>query len=244
VAATEGTGARNRYAWAAGIVFVLALAIETAVGAGLSLTDDDSAAKIARVLAEHHHRVVAVAAISVVYAAAFPIYVSRLHDLLRVEAGRPQVLGSLMLVSGFFFVALHATSDVGITGMLGAKVASYSAHHDPGVAYSLYLLTYAIDSVGDIFGSLFMFATGLLVLRSGLLPRWLGWGALLTAALLFVQAFGLGGVISDFGLVVDGIGFVLLLVFVLVSSVLGLMRGGAAQGPNSPPPPPLAAGEA
>ena len=73
------------------------------------------------------------------------------------------------------FVALHAVSDIGITGMLGAKVASFGARHDPGIAYALYLLTYALDSVGDVFGSLFALSTGLLILRSGVLPRWLGW---------------------------------------------------------------------
>ena len=36
--------------------------------------------------------------------------------------------------------------------------------------------------------------------------------------------FGLGGVISNFGLVLDLIGFLLLLIFVLASSVIGLVR--------------------
>jgi heme A synthase len=88
----------------------------------------------------------------------------------------------------------------------------------------LYLVTFALDSVGDVFGSLFLAATGLLVLESRTLPRWLGWLALLVGILFFVQGFGLGGVIATFGLVVDGIGFVLLLIFVLASSVMMLAR--------------------
>ena len=51
----------------------------------------------------------------------FPIYLSRLHHLLHGEPGRPRVLGSLVLAGGVLFVALHAVSDVGITGLLGAK---------------------------------------------------------------------------------------------------------------------------
>jgi hypothetical protein len=39
-----------------------------------------------------------------------------------------------------------------------------------------------------------------------------------------VQAFGLGGVIANFGLVLDLIGFLLFLIFVLASSVIGLTR--------------------
>jgi hypothetical protein len=42
---------------------------------------------------------------------------------------------------------------------------------------------------------------------------------------LFLQAFTLGGVIATFGVVVDIIGFVLLLVFVLASSAIVLRRG-------------------
>jgi heme A synthase len=67
-------------------------------------------------------------------------------------------------------------------------------------------------------------ATGLLVLRSGAVPRWLGWVSIAAGALLFVQGFGLGGVIATLGLVADGMGFVLLLVFVLASSIVRLGR--------------------
>jgi hypothetical protein len=55
-------------------------------------------------------------------------------------------------------------------------------------------------------------AAGVLVFRSGVLPRWLAWVSTVVAILLFLQAFGLGGVIAPFGMVLDLIGFVLLLV--------------------------------
>src|SRR5262249_6206381 len=152
-----------------------------------------------------------IACLSVIYAPAFVIYLSRLHELLRPHTAAAPGLGSLVLIGGVLFVSLHAVSDIAITGMLGAKVAAYSAQHDPGLSYSLYLLTFALASVGDVFGSLFLLATALLVLRSGVLPRWLGWLAIVAGSTLFLQAFGLGGVIGLFGLVLDLIGFVLLL---------------------------------
>jgi hypothetical protein len=135
-------------------------------------------------------------------------------------------LSTFVLVGGVLFVTLHSVSDIGITGMLGAKVAAYSVQRDPGLSYALYLTTFALDSVGDVLGSVFAVATGLLVLRTGVLPRWLGWVAALTGLLFFLQGFGLGGVIATFGLVLDLIAFVLLLVFVAVSSVV-LMAGDA-----------------
>jgi hypothetical protein len=45
--------------------------------------------------------------------------------------------------------------------------------------------------------------------------------------LFFLQGFGLGGVIATFGLGLDGKGFVLFLIFVLVSSVTFLRRESA-----------------
>ena len=95
------------------------------------------------------------------------------------------------------------------------------------MSYALYLVTYGLDSVGDVFGSLFAFAAGVLVIGSGVLPRWLGWVSILAGILFFLQGFGLGGVIASFGLVLDGIAFVLFVIFVLVSSVILLTRQNA-----------------
>jgi hypothetical protein len=121
-------------------------------------------------------------------------------------------------------VALHAVSDIGITGLVGAKLAAYGAHHDHSVSYSLHLTTYAFDSVADVFGSFFALATGLILLKSGVLPRWLGWMSIVAGLTFFLQAFGLGGVIASFGLVLDIIGFVLFLIFVFGSSIIFLRR--------------------
>jgi hypothetical protein len=224
VVAMRTAQAWERYAWVAGIVFIIALVAESVVATTIGLGQDDSAAKIASGLHEHRTRLLVIACLSVVYASMFVIYLCSLCNLLRGDTDRPRILGSLVLVGGVLFVTLHAVSDIGITGLLGAKLASFGFQHDPGIAYTLYLMTFALDSVGDVFGSLFAFAAGLLVIRSGALPRWLGRVLMLVGILLFLQGFGLGGVIATFGLVLDLIGFVLLLVVVLVSSVILLTR--------------------
>jgi hypothetical protein len=136
-----------------------------------------------------------------------------------------------VIAGGVIFVALHAVSDIGITGLVGAKLAAYGAQHDHSVSYSLYLTTYAFDSVADVFGSLFAVATGLIVLKSGVLPRWLGWTSIVAGLMFFLQAFGLGGVIASFGLVFDIIGFLLFLIFVLASSIIFLGRPTALSNP-------------
>ncbi|HEX4116255.1 MAG TPA: hypothetical protein VHY18_10320 [Solirubrobacteraceae bacterium] len=159
----------ERYAWLAGIVFVIALVAQIVVAIGVELSQNDSAAKIANGLHAHETRLIVIACLSVVYAVTFVIYLSALHNLVRGDTDRTRALGSLVLVGGVLFVTLHAVSDIGITGLVGAKLASYGAQHDPGVSYTLYLTTFALESVGDVFGSLFAFATGALVLSSALL---------------------------------------------------------------------------
>jgi hypothetical protein len=224
VAAARTSRAWERYAWVAGIVFVIALVAESVVATGVGLTQNDSATKIANALHDHREQQLVIAYLSVVYATAFLIYLCSLYNLLRGDTGQPRILALLVVVGGVLFAALHAVSDIGITGLLGAKLASFGSQHDPGIAYALYLITYALDSVGDVFGSLGAFATGLLVINSGVLPRWLGWVSILVGILFFLQGFGLGGVIASFGLVLDLIGFLLFLIFVLVSSVILLRR--------------------
>lgn len=226
---TWTSGVQARYLWLSGIVFVIALVAESVVGgAGVKLTQNDSPTKIASRLHEHRTLLLVLAYLSVVYAVTFAIYIWRLYDLLRQDAQRRWTIPVLVLIGGVLFVTLHAVSDIGITGLLGAKLATYASQHDPGLSYTLYLVTYALDSVGDVFGSVAAVAAGLLVIRSVVLPRWLGWCAIFAGCLFFLQGFGLGGVIAGFGLVLDLIGFVLFLIFVLVSSVILLRRGGEA----------------
>jgi hypothetical protein len=73
-----------------------------------------------------------------------------------------------------------------------------------------------------VFGSVFLIATGVLVIQSRVMPRWLAWIAVVSGTLLFLQGFGLGGVIGTYGLVLDLIGFVLFLLFVLLSSAIAI----------------------
>jgi hypothetical protein len=214
----------ERYAWAAGGLFVLALVAESVVATGVSLDQNDSAETVARGLLEHRTRLIVIACLSIIYAISFVIYLWRLHRLLHGLDNRARGIEFLAIGGGILFVTLHAISDIGITGLLGAKLAAYGAQHDHGLSYGLYLLTFALDSVGDIFGSLFAAAVGWTVLRTGVLPRILGWAMLAVAVLFVLQGFGLGGVISNFGLVLDLIGFLLLLIFIAASSVILMHR--------------------
>jgi hypothetical protein len=163
---------------------------------GFKLSQDDSAAKIAHSLDDRHTRLILVVSLSVLYAVGFVIWLTRLDDLLRRASNERRFFASWVLIGGVLFVALHSVSDIGIYALLAGKVASYAAQHDNGLAYSLYLLTYALDSVADVFASLLILAAGLQIFTARPLPRWLGWLAVAASPFLFLQAFGLGGVVG------------------------------------------------
>ncbi len=98
VAATRTSSAWERYAWVAGILYVIALVAVSVVdllGGGLS--QNASAAKIANTLHDHRGRLLVIACLSVVYAAMFLIYLAKLYDLLRRDTDRSRFLGSLVL---------------------------------------------------------------------------------------------------------------------------------------------------
>src|SRR5690242_3839386 len=82
------SSAWERYAWVAGIVFVVALVAESVVSAGVGVNQNDTAVKIASALYNTRGRQLVIAYLSVVYAAAFPIYLSRLSGLLRGDTAR------------------------------------------------------------------------------------------------------------------------------------------------------------
>jgi hypothetical protein len=216
--------ALERYVWIGGIVYVVALITESVISLGFKISQDDSAAKISNSLDDHHKRLILVFCLCILYVVGFVIYLTRLDHLLRRASNERRFFASWVLIGGVLFVTLHGVSDVGIYALLAGKVAAYSAQHDQGLAYTLYLLTYALDSVGDVFASLFMLGTGLLVFATRALPRWLGWIAVAATPFFFLQGFGLGGVVSSFGLTLDLIGFLLFLIFVLASSVIELTR--------------------
>jgi nucleoside recognition membrane protein YjiH len=219
--------ALERYAWIGGVLYVVALITESVISLGFKISQDDSAAKIANSLDDHHKRLILVFCLCILYIVGFVIYLTRLDDLLRRASTDRRFFASWVLIGGVLFVTLHGVSDVGIYALLAGKVAAYSAQHEPGLSYTLYLLTFALDSVGDVFASFFMLGTGLLVLATRVLPRWLGWIAVATSPFFFLQGFGLGGVIANFGLVLDLVGFLLFLIFVLASSMIGLARAPA-----------------
>ena len=77
-----------------------------------------------------------------------------------------------------------------------SRVAAASRASTGWERYALYLMTFAISSVGGVFGGVFLLAAGILASRSESLLRSLTSVAVIGAISLLLQGFGLGGLIA------------------------------------------------
>jgi hypothetical protein len=124
--------------------------------------------------------------------------------------------GTIVLAMG---LAIDATINIAI--------ADAAEDIDPVTAHTLAAL-WQNDWVPLVVGMLtFLIATGLSIIRYGVLPKWLGWAAIVLAILAPTPA--------------GAVGFIGAAVFVIVLSVMLAMRDrNAASGSPAPPPPPPA----
>jgi hypothetical protein len=84
-----------------------------------------------------------------------------------------------------------------------------------GAAEALWAMTGVFFGGAELMGVVFAAATGVLILTTGVLPRWWGWITLVLALWLFILPIGWAGLLFGFP------------IWVLVTSVLLLMRPAA-----------------
>jgi hypothetical protein len=162
-----------------------------------------------------------IASILVVYGSVLLVF---FFATLRSTLRRSEALSSLVLVGGAL-LAMGWTIFAGINFTLTDLVNSdHVSRIDPGTLQSLNALNSDFFFPVVLGTSVWIFSVALAILRTGDLPRWLGWAALAI------------GVLS-----VTPIGFVALLlsgVWILVASVL-MLRGPVDRGADIAPEQPV-----
>jgi hypothetical protein len=155
-------------------------------------------------------------------------YVIGLTALLRRAEGDPPIWSHMA-----FTGALLGVAFAGVAGLAWSTMA-INLKDNPDLSDSTILLLMDLDLQGFVLSSfglaLFIGSTGFVVLRTGVLWRWLGAVGLLAAILLLIGAAWPidgddEGAIAVFGFV----GYPLMLLFILVSSVRMIMM-------KEPPP--------
>lgn len=190
-----------------GVLFLVLLGISFAVG-GEPPGADDGAQKVVDHYIDNKDSIMAGAFISGLAAVALVFFVGYLRKVLSAADGGNSMLPTTALV-GAGIVAVGAAID----GTISIALAEAAEDLDPLGAQALQALwdnDFLPLAVGTI---IFLFSVGISVVQSGVLPKWLGWAAIVLAVigctpLGFVGAIGAA-------------------LWILVASVMLAMRGPA-----------------
>lgn len=124
-------------------------------------------------------------------AVAYLVFVGALRAVLATVEREPRPLSSLGFAGGIVTTCLLLVT----AAVLGALTDAVGTAENPEAFYILNSTTYPLVTFGIASSSLLALATGILTLRSGVLPRWVGWVSLVAApiiliAILFIPIFG------------------------------------------------------
>ncbi len=112
----------------------------------------------------------------------FVIFLARLSTTLRQAEGDPGWMSTAAFGSGILFVALSLIS----LGIIGTGRLAAGRGIDIGLARTLTHLTSGIHVMSWGVAALFLAVSAGVVLRTGALPRWTGWSAVVIAVALLV----------------------------------------------------------
>jgi hypothetical protein len=205
----------RRIAGGAGILFVAMNVIAT-FATGKPPGFHDSVDKISQYIVEHDSQIVGsavVAAISTVVALAFFVGVWRL--LRRAEGGDTFDFSTVFLAGGIVASAIVVVATA-VSAVPAFESENLEAPPNTIVRFSWDLQGVLFTLLGGVLVALLL-AAAISILRSGGLPRWLGWLALLGAAAEVGGALG----ITREGLYKAGLftGFLPIMVWTLAASV-------------------------
>jgi hypothetical protein len=160
---------------------------------------------------------------------AFLVFLAGLWSRLRRAEGRGGMFSGLVAIAGAVFVAMIMASE-GLYLALVTGTAKIDV--DPAVFTTLAVLNdWVGDAVVPAAVALFLGLAGAVVSTRSL-PHWLGWWAAGTSVVLIVSLAGVfeenpdDGVAGVFGFA----GFILMVLWVLATSIVMLMRAGRPAG--------------
>jgi hypothetical protein len=178
----------------AGIVFVV-LFVAAFVVQGEIPSGGDSAAKVASFYDDSGNRAQVIIASYMLFLAGvfFFWFLGSLRRRLIAAAGEPGRLTSIASAAGIVFIAMLIVAAACFASIAGditfgdetvATVASGDA------ARVLPELGFPVLLIGGMFAAIAMIcSTSVLTMRTGVLPRWIGWYGFVTAVLLLAAVF-------------------------------------------------------
>jgi hypothetical protein len=201
-----------------GPLFAVVFLLSDLLFEGNAPGEKSSGAQVVSYFNEHRGRSMAEVFLAPVIVALLILFVSEFRS--RARRYDPEGVGATVMVSGA--VILAAGAVLGASVLLG--LVSAAQHHQDGVAQTLNVVNND-DWIAFISGlAVFMIGAGITVLQSGVLPKWLGWVALVVG---IVSLAGPGGFVGYFATPL----------WIIVSSVILGMRkptAGSDEESNRP----------
>ena len=210
-----------RYGAATGIFFVVLVILGFAVTPKPPAAD----ASVSEVFEYFSDKQNALHAVQLIFGAAgffFIWFIATLRNSLAAAEGSEGRLATTAFGGGLIAVA---TLMVGFA--LQATATLHPLENGPELTHALFDASLIVPAIGAPAAAVFFAANGISILRSGYLPAWLGWLALVAA--LF-NALGLGAVFTDHGVFAgDGAlgffaGFALFLIWFFAASFTLMSR--------------------
>jgi hypothetical protein len=203
------------------LVFVVLVVVSIIVSGFDSVSTDDSTVKVIEFWRDNDGQQIAAALISALAMVPFLWFLGVLRSTLRVAEGGTGRLAATAYAGGIVLVGF-ALVDSALQFATADSVGDVPPNvtQTLSVLYSDFFLGFPVG-----FGTL-MLASALVLLRTRVMPRWLGWFALVLGIAAFLGPIGFGA-------------FLVFLVWVAVVSVLLYQRRDATPAP--PPPAPVAA---
>jgi hypothetical protein len=213
------SGSWARYAPLSGLLFAVLVVVSIIVSGFDSTSTDDSTVKVIKFWHDNDSQQIASALISALAMVPFLWFLGVLRSVLREAEGGSGRLSATAFAGGIVLVGFALVDSA-----LQFAVADSVGDVPPLVTQSLSVLYndfFLGFPVG--FGTL-MLATAVVLLRTGVLPRWLAWFSLLLGIAAFLGPIGFGA-------------FLVFLVWVAIVSVLLFQMTDATATPPPPPAP-------
>jgi len=206
----------ERAAGAGGILFVL-MVVVSAILPGEPPMTNDSAPEIAKWFADNRDQIREAALLSIVASIPLVWWASALYRRLERATGNHR-LGVIVVIG----VALSA-AGAGVGSVVFATLAMVGPGYSGGLAGTrfFYILGTGMNGLVAVGTALAVGAVAAGILRTGMLPRWLGWAGALVA-LLSVLGTGVSASAMDIVFILSMVGFVAVGLWVLAVSVVML----------------------
>jgi hypothetical protein len=217
----------DRLVGALGIVFVaLQLGVGAVLGGAPAL--DAPGAEIQSYLVDEGGNVLLAATMGALSAFFFILFLGTMRTFLASAEGSPETLSTVAFGAGLVTITLATTAGLPAVALAWNDTAAIA---DPGLVQAAWNLnTLALVPIGGSAGA-FCLAAALIILRTRVMPAWVGWIGVLAAV---------AGVIATFFLVADDAdsplgtpanlgGYLLAMLFILLLSTFMTTRLGRSE---------------